>query len=203
MRSDKALRNAFRRLQLPTSGDPRNIVAALMPAIPAEVGNVWDGLEGDDEARVTFAFQHPALAHLLTVGITLPTFREELEWILARFDEGLPEGDVIDLGSGAGVTAAVLALATKRIVTACEPVTGATSATAHVADTVGVEVRPIEAPLSKLTPDAFDGARVGIAQSILSYVGFGFESENLETQAERSALVRALESIGEALKMFR
>ena len=55
---------------------------------------------------MAFAYQHPQYAHLLTSGFTCPTYREELEWILTQFDHGPPDGDVLDIGAGAGVTAA-------------------------------------------------------------------------------------------------
>lgn len=37
MRSDKALRNAFRRLQLSTADDPKVAVAMLVAALPNDV----------------------------------------------------------------------------------------------------------------------------------------------------------------------
>lgn len=200
MRSDKALRSAFRRLQLPTSNDPKAVVATLMPAIPKAIRDAWDELEGDDEARVEFAFKHPAYSHLLTTGVTLPTSREELEWVLAQFDKGLPEGGVVDIGAGAGVTAAVVSLATKRTLTACEPATGAASAIGRVADAVGAEVRVIEAPVSRVSPAKLEGAAVAIAQSALAYVGFGAEDGRDEAcRKECSALVSILSDIGDAL----
>jgi predicted RNA methylase len=198
MRSDKALRNAFRRLQLPTSDDPRAIVATVAPAIPTDIRTAWDDLEGDDDARVAFAFQHPTVAHLLTTGITLPTFREELEWILTRFDQGLPAGPVIDVGSGSGVTAAVIALASKRPVTACEPAPGAAQAIAHVAEIVGVEVRAVEEPVSMLSDELFGDAGVAVVQSVLSYIGFG-SGDAPAKQPSCSALVTALSTVGDAL----
>jgi len=107
---------------MPTSDDPRNVAAALLPVIPIEIVRKWDRLEGVGTARAEFAYQNPTYAHLLTAGVTLPIFRKEVEWILEQFDEVLPEGAVIDIGAGAGVTMAVVALATKRKVIACEPV---------------------------------------------------------------------------------
>ena len=200
VRSDKALRNAFRRLQLPTSDDPTNVFAAIVPAVPTEIGQAWEELHDVDEDLIAFAFSHPRYAHLLTAGVTLPTFREELEWILRQFDEGLPVGDVIDVGAGAGVTAAVVALATRRSVVAVEPAAGAKAAIDHVAETVGAAVTAIEAPASALTEDYYvDGIAVAIAQSVLAYNGFGGRDNSDDQIQERSALVATLCSAGEAL----
>lgn len=199
MRSDKALRNAFRRLQLPTSDDPKNVFAAIVPAVPIDVGQLWEDLDNADDTRLAFAFSHPSYAHLLTAGITLPSFREELEWILRQFDEGLPEGDVVDVGAGAGVTAAVISLATKRIVRAVDPAAGAEAAVRYVANTVGVPVIAEEAPASNLASENLDGVAVAIAQSVLAYTGFGSRDDDAGKSEECSALVSILATVGEAL----
>ncbi|MFV8228680.1 hypothetical protein [Mycolicibacterium fortuitum] len=133
--------------------------------------------------------------------MTLPTFREELEWILRQFDEGLPTGGVIDVGAGAGVTAAVVALATRRHIVAVEPVAGAKAAIDHVAETVGAAVTPLEASASALTEDCCHvrGIVVAIAQSALAYTGFGARDRSDDKIQEQSGLVAALCSAGEAL----
>jgi hypothetical protein len=199
VRSDKALRNAFRRLQLPTSDDPKNVFAAIVPAVPNEIGQAWEALDNDDDVRLAFAFSHPPCAHLLTAGITLPSFREELEWILRQFDGGLPDGNVVDIGAGAGVTAAVVALATKRNVRAADPANGAETAIRHVANTVGVAVTAVEGPASKLATEDLDGVAVAIAQSVLAYIGFGTQDDDAGKSEERSALISVLSSVGEVL----
>lgn len=61
VRSDKVLRNAFRRLQLPISDDPTNVFAAIVPAVPAEIGHAWEELHNVDEDRIAFAFSTPAM----------------------------------------------------------------------------------------------------------------------------------------------
>jgi predicted RNA methylase len=199
VRSDKALRNAFRRLQLPTSDDPKNVFAAIVPAVPIEIGQAWEALDNDDDARLAFAFSRPLCTHLLTAGITLPSFREELEWILRQFDDGLPEGNVVDVGAGAGVTAAVISLATKRTVRAAEPANGAETAIRYVANTVGAAVTAVEAPVSKLATEDLDGVAVAIAQSVLAYTGFGTQDDDTNKSEERSALISVLSTVGEAL----
>jgi predicted RNA methylase len=170
-----------------------------MPAIPDEIRKRWDELEDDNDGRVEFAYKHHEYSHLLTAGITLPSFREELEWILARFDEGLPDGDVLDVGAGAGVTAAVVSLATKRDVVACDPAAGAGAAITYVGDSVGVKIRPVEATVSELPSTEFEVAATVIAQSILTYFGFGDEQEDDGLDRERSALVSVLSTVGDAL----
>ncbi len=197
MRSDKALRNAFRRLQLPTADDPRAVVGMLVAALPLEIRRRWDALEFDNAGRVAFAYQNPRYAHLLTAGFTCPTFREELEWILAQFERGLPDGDVLDIGAGAGVTAAVTALATKRSVAACDPAVGSAAAVAHVADAVGVQVRAIESSCANLPVDVLDNTTTVVAQSVLAH--FEFEAKCDCEAAERSALLTAISAAGEAL----
>ncbi|WP_131810573.1 hypothetical protein [Mycolicibacter sinensis] len=196
MRSDKAIKNAFRRLQLPMSDDPKNIAAALVTAIPPDINRAWAELENDNDARIQFAYSNPTYAHLLTCGITLPTFREELEWILARFDE-CPPGGIVDIGAGAGVAAAIVGLATKRNVIACDPAWGAASSIAHVSDLVGAPVRGIEATAATL-PD-IEFAAVAIAQSILADTGFGVENGQEGQDEERRSLVSALSKVGDAL----
>jgi len=197
MRSDKALRNAFRRLQLSTADDPKVAVGMLLAALPDDVRRGWDALEFDNEGRVAFAYQHPQYAHLLTAGFTCPTFREELEWILAQFEEGLPDGDVLDIGAGAGVTAAVIALATKRSVMACDPAAGSSEAVEHVADTVGVQVCAIESSVGDLAREVLENTAVVIAQSVLAY--FEFEAECDCRVEERSAFISALSTVGDVL----
>lgn len=197
MRSDKAMRNAFRRLQLSTADDPKAAVGILVAALPNDIRCGWDELEFDNQARIAFAYQNPGFAHLLTAGMTLPTFREELEWILGQFDEGLPDGSVLDVGAGAGVTAAVVALAAKRSVIACEPAAGAAAAIDHVAEVVGVEVRAIEASAAELPEDEWRRAAVVVSQSVLCYIEFGADC-NCE-EAARSAFISGLASVGEAL----
>lgn len=197
MRSDKALNNAFRRLQLSTSNDPKVAVGILVAALPNDVRRGWDELEYDNAGRIEFAYKDPRYAHLLTAGFTMPTFREELEWVLAQFDAGLPDGSVLDIGAGAGVTAAVIALATKREVVACEPAAGAASAIAHVAEAVGVDVRAIESSAASLPDEARKKSAVVIAQSILAH--FEFDAECDCQEAERSALIVAVAEASEAL----
>lgn len=199
MRSDKALQKAFRRLQLPTSDDPRNVLAALTPTVPNEIRQAWDSLEYDDAARIAFAFENPPYAHLMTAGITLPSFREELQWLLHQFDNGLPEGAVVDIGAGAGVTAAVLALSTGRSVTACEPALGAASAIAFVAEAVGVDVRAVTAAASGLDAAELTGTSVAVAQSVLTYTHFGRKHDGPGSANERTSLVSLLSAVGEAL----
>jgi hypothetical protein len=197
VRSEKAIRNTFRRLQLSTADDPKVAVGMLVAALPEEVRRGWDALEFDNAGRVAFAYQHPKYAHLLTAGFTLPTFREELEWILAQFEQGLPDGDVLDIGAGAGVTAALVALVTKRPVTACDPAEGAAAAIAYVAETVGAEVCGIESCAAGLPPDAIRDTSVVIAQSVLAH--FEFEAECDCEAEQRSAFISTLAKAGEAL----
>ena len=185
---------------MPTSDDPRNVAAALLPVIPIEIVRKWDRLEGVGTARAEFAYQNPTYAHLLTAGVTLPIFRKEVEWILEQFDEGLPEGAVIDIGAGAGagVTMAVVALATKPTVIACEPVSGAIAAIAHVADVVGVDINSLEAPVSALASNDLESVGVAVAQSILSYLGFGDERDKDDSK-QGYALTSTLSEVGETL----
>lgn len=197
MRSDKALSRAFRRLQLSTADDPKVAVAMLYAALPEDVREAWEQLEFKNSTRIAFAYRHPLYAHFLTAGFTLPTFREELEWILAQFDEGLPDGTVLDVGAGAGVTAAVVALTTGRDVTACEPAAGAAAAINHVANVVGVSVRAIESSAAELPDEEWQKPAVVIAQSVLCYLEFGADCECEERQ--RSAFISAVSSRGEAL----
>ena len=75
MRSDKALRHAFRKLQLCTAEDPKVAAGMLLAALPDDVRRGWDALEFDNVGRAAVAYQHPQYAHLLTAGFTRPTYR--------------------------------------------------------------------------------------------------------------------------------
>ena len=82
MRIHKALRNAFRTLQLSTADDPKAAVGILATALLDEVTQGWHELEHDNGGRIAFAYRNPLYAHLPTAGFQVQIAREEPEWIL-------------------------------------------------------------------------------------------------------------------------
>jgi hypothetical protein len=100
-------------------------------------------------------------------------------------------------GRGAGVTAAVVALATKRSVVACDPAAGSSEAVLHVADTVGVQVCAIESSAGDLPREVLENTAAVIAQSVLAH--FEFEADCDCQAEERSAFISALSTVGDVL----
>ena len=163
---------ACRRLGLPTSESPGSVVGAIRGALDQDVLDRYDTYEGNDRARLDFMFADPRRALWLSAGLRMPLVRVQLGWLLwALRRAGVGQGSyVVDIGSGAGLTASVLAKGLGAQLVAMDPQQGSGAATAWVADQLGVVVDALEVSSSDWPAGARQAPDVLIAQAVLWYL---------------------------------
>ena len=157
VRTDKLITLAARCVDLPTSRDLKYISSALASAVPPDLARAWDDLEGDSEGRIAIALANPDYACIVTSGVMLPTYLEELAWVVdAAKSLGLgPSNVALDIGSGAGLTAAVIAKDSGAVVVALDAEPGSVASATVTAQRVGcVTVRPEQGRPSTLLFDS-------------------------------------------------
>lgn len=163
----------MRRLGLPSTDDAGAIIGSIRGALDADIIEEYDSYAGSDEARLAFMFQEPKRALWLACGLRLPMIRRQLAWILEiLLARGVSHGDtVVDVGSGAGLTAATVAQASSADVVALDPVTGSADAAMWIADQLATSLVAREQTLDQWQPDVSgDGRTVIIAQAVLWYL---------------------------------
>lgn len=161
-----------RRLGLPTSESPESIIGAIMGALDPEILIRYDDYVGNDGARLAYMFGEPSRALWLAAGLRIPLLRAQLRWLLSvlRRADLAPGFCVVDLGSGVGLTAAVLAKAFKSRVTAIDPQPGSKAAATWVANQLGVEVEAWEGSSVDWPSSVTQSPDVLVAQAILWYL---------------------------------
>jgi hypothetical protein len=163
----------MRRLGLPTTDDAGAIIGSIRGALDPDILEEYDSYAGSDDARLAFMFAEPKRALWLACGLRLPMMRRQLAWILERLSaHGVSQGDtVVDVGSGAGLTAATVARASSADVVALDPVPGSADAAMWVADQLATSLSVREQTLDQWEPEASSNGRIVIiAQAVLWYL---------------------------------
>lgn len=172
-REEQAVASVMRRLGLPSTDDAGAIVGSIRGALDADILEVYDSYAGSDEARLAFMFEEPKRALWLACGLRLPMMRRQLAWILEYLStHGWSHGDtVVDVGSGAGLTAATVARALSVDVVGLDPVPGSADAAMWVAGQLEASLSACEQTLDQWHSNlSSDGRTAFIAQAVLWYL---------------------------------
>lgn len=161
-----------RRLGLPTSESAESIRGAIIGALDPEVIDRFDDCEGNDAARLAHMFGEPNRALWLAVGLRIPLVRAQLTWLLVvlRQADLQPGCLIVDIGSGVGLTASVLAKVFKAHVLAIDPQPGSKAAATWVSNQLGVEVDAWEGSSIDWPSSVTQSPDVLVAQAILWYL---------------------------------
>ena len=170
--------DVFNTLGLPLTSDPRDIVARLTQALPKDVLQRFDQLEGSESARLNLIWENPDNALWLGVGLRAPMVRAQLIWLLQVLQSaGIDSSSlVLDVGAGCGVSSATIKRATGATVIAIEPGRGSAVASLHVAEKVGARVTPHEIPAARMAD--LDLGEIGavVAQAVITYLQPGLST---------------------------
>lgn len=146
-------------------------MSSLVGALPAETLAAFDEPEGNEQARMLVIYSNPLAALWLGVGLRAPMMRAQLPWIADQLKHhGIGPGSrVLDVGSGCGLTAAVVQSLLGCEVVGIDPQPGSAAAGAWISEGLGSSVEffemfPRDLPAAGL--GRFDAV---IAQTAVTY----------------------------------
>jgi SAM-dependent methyltransferase len=165
-----AIEKTFRRLKIPSSTDRALFRSRVASELGQRTLDDWDALrtgpEGSSDAFYDLVYRDLRTAMILGAGARSEIAKRELVWLLPRIRALGAAPIVIELGSGTGVAAAVVARLSGARVIAVDAHPGASAIANEVAAAVDVPVEAhtgtaadLRAILDGRAPDALFGFR--------------------------------------------
>ena len=172
-RGREATAKAFRRLGLPK--DEVNLLDALFRALDEDTLIDFDKLEGQEQERLDFTFATPERALWLGAGLRLPMLRDQITWIVDRLASHTCLTKVLDIGSGPGLTSAVIAASLNVPVTALDPQRGSAASAARLATELQCIVSSCDTSPSDAPVQVWEETGAIICQAVMWYLQPGLE----------------------------